>query len=111
MAIEVNIRACSEDTIICDFCSDPKPYASYPAQDMDASNILGLPNTVKATSVGEWCACKECYDLIEKDDYEALSLRSVNHWPWLTDKADAFKYLRALHLKFREWRLGPPKIL
>lgn len=98
----------------CDFCCRPdeKPYASYPAEDMDCSAMLGAArHTIRSMSEGGWCACRACYELIEKDDYEALSLRSVSHWPYEESRGEALAFLRQLHLKFREWRTGPAELL
>lgn len=54
--------------LICDFCSDP-----HPAWWMKAKTIE-VPEA-RAISQGDWAACDQCRQLIERNDRVKLALR------------------------------------
>jgi hypothetical protein len=58
-------------TVICDFCSSPRPRWSYPCPDFTVQGY---------GSEGDWAACDECSLLVEADDREALALRSAEQY-------------------------------
>lgn len=99
----------------CDFCSKLEAYAKYDAVDMTTHTLPGvmMPSDIKSQSIGEWCACRGCYELIEKDDYEALTLKSVSTLagPIPMSKGEAYELIKVLHAKFREYRIGKAQIL
>jgi hypothetical protein len=94
---------------ICDFCSDPRIFASYPAKDFTAGQFKN-PDGKKlvANSRGGWAACKTCTELIEAGKWESLLDRSIatfltkygTHIP-----AQALRgFIADLHKQFRENR-------
>lgn len=60
--------------LVCDFCSAPDPSWEYPAATSEMPLGVG-------TSLGAWCACDNCRELIEADDREGLISRAVGRYP------------------------------
>lgn len=102
--------------LMCDFCTAPDPYAEYAAADFRDPHVPTIAST------GAWCACRVCYELIEQDQWDRLSMRSARRYmkqhggemsrlrgaPVTT--MEVFQDLRTVHAKFREFRTAKPHI-
>jgi len=91
------------ETLLCDFCSTPEPAWAYPAADFQDSPI--------SVSVGGWCACQMCHDLIESGCREGLVTRSFQkylskHGPAL-DSGGLMVALGEIQKDFFAHRTGP----
>lgn len=83
---------------LCDFCSEPNvQLKAYHCKDFDAGNGV--------MSRGHWAACAKCAELIDANDRDALSLRSVIMLADSSSKDDYTALLRELHAKFFANRL------
>lgn len=60
--------------LVCDFCNAPDPPWEYPAATSEMPLGVG-------TSLGAWCACDNCRQLIEAEDREGLVSRAVSRYP------------------------------
>lgn len=81
----------------CDFCSTAENLAwSYPCKDF-------VDPLTMSKCVGNWLACVECSELIEKGDTEELRRRSLAAFPGNRVLVHAYVgYLHAEFLKHRE---------
>jgi len=94
----MEIRISPKD--VCDFCSSEKWERVYPCQDFD---IAGLP----ATSVGSWCACDACAELIDAEKWDELAERSINSFPYQVSQAERpvlVAFIKETHKQFRDRR-------
>ena len=71
----VQARPFDERVGVCDFCAAPEPMWTYPATTFVMEH--GLGGFDGSTSIGSWAACDTCHELIEADDYPALSERGT----------------------------------
>jgi len=55
--------------LICDFCNAPDPPWEYMAKEIDL-----IPGDT--VSVGSWCACTPCRELIDANDRDGLAARA-----------------------------------
>jgi hypothetical protein len=101
---EQKIKA--ERGMLCDFCSQQPAYASYPARDITFEQVGG----VQDKSIGEWIACRNCYDFIELGQYQRLTQRSIELYTG-PGEHEAHLVLALIHEKFKESRTGPAVIL
>lgn len=62
--------------LVCDFCCRPDPPWEY----FVSGNVM-LPGITE--SLGSWCACDGCRELIDADDREGLAQRAFEHAPIL----------------------------
>jgi hypothetical protein len=66
--IEVRVA----DVEVCDFCSSPQIHTYLPCDDCLVDQV-----PPKQVSTGSWAACRECADLVAKDDWAELAARAV----------------------------------
>jgi hypothetical protein len=57
----------------CDFCSSSAVMWRYPAE----SSVVFRAGNHVAESVGDWCACEECSQIIDAGEPERLAVRSA----------------------------------
>lgn len=99
--------------MICDFCSSTFVAWIYPCASFEVSQTFDgdtlEPMILTQQSSGNWLACEICSELIEKERYDRLLLRSytafifINHieaWP-------IFEHFKKLHTNFKTHRTGP----
>ena len=94
---------------ICDFCSEPNPAWSYPADNFIGHAVGGIV----AESIGAWAACEVCHELIAADNRAGLTKRSVSTLLAKQPALDVARIevtgeLRELHAKFFLHRVGDP---
>lgn len=89
---------------ICDFCSAPEVWASYPAKTFHWREMNGL----HLNSVGGWAACKRCAELIEAENWDGLLERSwqtlIAEHPWMRAAPEMKRELKNLQDVFRKNR-------
>jgi hypothetical protein len=108
----VMATASTERVGICDFCSEPGPFWTYMATNFDVE--FAQMNTI-STSIGAWAACGQCHRLIEADKYRELCERALRiqvhkiekGTPSAALKFQLRKYIKGLHQRFKENRVGP----
>ena len=96
----------------CDFCSSTKIVTAYRVPDFIMLKLGGTEQGSK----GEWVACQECADLVDKKDIAGLSDRVLmafeQNFTTLTLRAEERKImaqqLMALYIDF--FQLNPEKI-
>jgi hypothetical protein len=88
----------------CDFCSDPRIFARYPAKDFAVKHVSG-PNVA---SRGDWAACKRCTELIEAAKWDELLERSIAtfrvKYGGMIPPDILRRFITDLHLLFRQNR-------
>jgi len=94
---------------ICDFCSDPRIFASYPAKDFTAGQFTNPQGKkLAANSRGDWAACQRCTELIEAGRWTDLLERSIITFKAKYGERIPAQFLRQfiadLHRQFRENR-------
>ena len=94
---------------ICDFCPEPNPAWSYPADNFIGHAVGGIV----AESIGAWAACEVCHELIAADNRTGLTGRSVStllaKQPDLDfARTEVAGELRELHARFFLNRAGDP---
>ncbi len=80
---------------VCDFCSDTRVVHRYQADDF----VLAEDKPVMT----EWCACKECVELITQDKWNELANRAAHMFQlkhWAVDDY-LFKEIIRSHALFR----------
>jgi hypothetical protein len=100
---EIEVRAGHN---ICDFCSKPNPSRVYQSPDisMDGPHPeLGVP---EFRSKCAWVACTICAALIDKEDWDGLVLRAVEHlyprYGGMMPRRILIDTVRRSHTLFRE---------
>ena len=58
---------------ICDFCSDHNPVRVYAAADFTFQKESALPQV----SEGAWSACQACAEMIDAENWPALTERAL----------------------------------
>lgn len=96
----------SEPPLKCDFCSAPEVTTEFPARDHE--------QLADAYSLGSWCACDVCVELIEASDRYALARRCAHGFCKKHDippRGPLFEEIEAevttIHAKFWASRTGP----
>jgi hypothetical protein len=98
---------------MCDFCNSTSPRWAYPASDFPIAIAVPADGSEPrvAGSSGPWAACDACAVLIEKNDYDALLVRSLEAQPIELLEAMPPALVRAmlsgLHATFKKARTGP----
>lgn len=87
----------------CDFCSDPAPAWVFPAQSFQYRGT---------GSRGDWLACDECADCIQRGAWPQLARRSLRAPKLamaasLIGEAAVIAETSALHRLFAKHRRGP----
>lgn len=97
---------------ICDFCSSTPVRWSFPARDLSARKIPGVPDF---NSEGAWMACEPCAALIRQGDRVALAERGAEQFvkkyediPRALPRALLLAELRDLFDRFWSNREGAP---
>ena len=89
---------------ICDFCSDPHPVINEAARDFQVN-----PGPI-GVSVGDWGACQECHEMIEREDWLGLEERAIKamraKYPNESKKSVQLA-VQSLQRQFRIHRRGP----
>lgn len=89
--------------MICDFCSSPNVVSEYQAKDFPDPTLCCM-------SEGSWSGCPECSDLIDNEEWSALTQRSVDNYPHNVADAEELAllkvYMTELHKRFRENKFG-----
>lgn len=64
---------------MCDFCGElnPQPYKDYEAKDIEVMQAWESSTNQSHMSEGGWVACKQCAELIDKNDREGLIKRTI----------------------------------
>jgi hypothetical protein len=93
----------------CDFCSEPNPTWTYPAEDFVALSSEFFTQE----SVGPWDACEMCHRLIEHNDRTALAIRALDRLilarpDMILCTTELLDELRGLHELFFLHRTGDP---
>jgi hypothetical protein len=104
---------------VCDFCGLADPGYSYPARDFVMATLVTSKGPVDHhQSEGDWLACAACADLIEHDDYEGLTERSVERMyekpitkAVFPNKLEVAMMVGALHENFRAARTGAARTI
>lgn len=100
--------------IICDFCSAPRPKWRYRCRTFVAFETRDY--TIDQ-SVGDWAACDQCKDMIDRGDFEKLGDHSFEALlymhPELMFAPDKVRTemkarLKNLHMQFLLHRLADP---
>lgn len=99
---------------ICDFCSSTPVRWSFPARDLSARKIPGVPDF---NSEGAWAACEPCAALIRACDRDGLAERATEQFvkkyggrdiPRALPRALLLAELRDLFDRFWSNREGTP---
>jgi hypothetical protein len=100
---------------VCDFCGTPdKPVVhTFPAHDVDY-RAIELPGgkTSQVTSVGGWCACIDCKQLVDAGDRHGLTrhcasaIVSYDQEAAAVDRGELEHLIDALHVGFWQHRKG-----
>ena len=61
--------------MLCDFCSAPDPVLAFDARDFILPEFGN--DDVAPESVGGWCACAACGELVANRDWQALAERAA----------------------------------
>lgn len=96
-------RVANEMVGTCDFCAAPHPEWCYPCDDFTVS----VTTSPDYGSVGDWAACRDCHDLIERGHFDKLARKAVRSHPARV-RPVAVELVAALHAGFRAHRGGPP---
>jgi hypothetical protein len=71
----VDVEAKEELLEVCDFCGIGNvPTQTHPASDVPTLVVNG---EVMSVSVGDWCGCDPCSDLIHRFDRDGLKARAL----------------------------------
>ena len=96
----------ADGTAVCDFCNSPSVAWLYPAADVPSE-------MAPWTSHGGWTACCACHDLVEAEDWAALTRKSVDSLIGDSDgevralpAAVVYGAVADLHDRFRVSRIG-----
>lgn len=65
----------TKEWTICDFCGSDKLAYRYPVETFDLSDIID-PALIPWGSEGDWAACRDCSEHIEKGERFELALRA-----------------------------------
>lgn len=84
---------------VCDLCGDAYPCWDYECPDFSIEHV-------DFGSWGDWAACQECSELIEKDDYEGLLQRALDNPAGHADPEYWRRRISPIHQGFRERRVG-----
>lgn len=92
----------------CDFCRSRDPRWQYGCGDFRLDDLVDTPGGWGST--GDWAACQPCDDLIQADDWVALSARMERQAAHLIEQDRArLDPMRAAHAGFRTYRTGTRK--
>jgi hypothetical protein len=97
----------------CDFCATDLPAWRYPACEIGLGTIVYGDTITRPVSLGGWCACQECSNLVEAGDWPALARRTLRSLSLDLSQAGPGTRVRLLvafhhaHEQFRRARNGP----
>jgi len=97
----------------CDFCATGAPRWRYPARTVRLGTVVCGDSVFLPVSLGGWCACQGCSDLVEAGDWPGLArrtLRSLDVDLSCAGPGTRVRMLAAFHMAheaFRKARSGP----
>lgn len=91
----------TEPFLVCDFCLAPDPPWEYPAK------TTMLPAGTE--SLGSWCACDACRELIDADKREELASRSRVKHKEMTGLSFPMSVIRQTQAQFWSNKTGPAR--
>jgi hypothetical protein len=92
----------------CDFCLAVVTDGgwTYPCKDFYVMVGIGGGKATKYGCAGDWCACDDCHQDVETDNWDAMIQRSVT-WQQAVDKDHCEKFMRNMWVGFENHRTGP----
>jgi hypothetical protein len=97
----------------CDFCATGTRAWRYPARSVGLGLVVYRELILRPVSLGGWCACQECSNLVEAGDWPGLARRTLRSLDVDLRQAGPGTRVRLLaafhgaHESFRKSRSGP----